>query len=1625
MIDQPWGREFAGIMTRVFTKAVSTMEVMQIGSLGNNVCAWKYALGVGIPGTWVSYDFPLGPKGLEDLLERFQAYQEQLLCHLHAHDVAADVPSQIPELFAVCMEDPSAKAWSEEALAESRSRAASARLDVPTEAADASPHYSALSPIKGTAGVPLERRSGTESEDQQRRETRRLMLARLEPIVVDMPFSDDPLDDYPTRRNFLAVEVQPTIDPGKEVPQNKPPPPAKVVAGAKQEKKQVGPPTATDKSVFGQVVGVRQADEDEHLPECHHWDEQLRLEDDEEVELGSTDVCPHVRAFVVAKVLRRPEQYSLPGSARRVVSHAVHIGALKKSVLEGAKPTSADDLEDNEVASPLYNIRTHNRFEVLAQLADEFEAVEEGEAARIITRGSKQARSQAPKPRAALETGEQVRNIRRQQEVETERISKAQPASQTPAQRAENGRRAANRIRSKIRELNARAEDLATYILMRPLVRYTRELIADEAPWVTSPSEALELGPLPWLACCVFNRIEAEETVLGLLKCYTVTARYVAAAPDSSWVRDLTGDGDVEANPGPISAPRSMEEVKAALPRVKWFQSATAVSWSDVESARVYLEEYNTCTTRNQVGTNDVLCLDYGWYPSGSGDRLEYRTAPFTTQYYPTQINEEVERHECPGIAELVEKSGERLPLCVSTGGHFPLADERDLYYYVEYSGADPGRVVATSKGGLFWAKHRKEVSRSPLDTPGVTSTRIFTRESVAAGTGTLGILQPFCAVLLPDNTITGWMVNGVLKRKEWYTPMEGAISCKLVGKAGVPGTGLRSVMVGYYSGIVGNGAEASLRHRTWGPPVMAVAAVERIGTALRLSDFFQAFLDAKDRLRESAIGSRPDVMESGYMKTYLSQVAHGSGAQPTTMAMAYLKIGLMHRWASFASDEPARNIVLAGQAQIHEPNTTFEKNTTVTRLLNASGMCREDCGGTGRPAFPFMQGHKQGRIVFYADPQEAVRRRESPLHVPWDIWCTGNMALVAAYVMLFTPWPCGNLSLLIKTHASPEDPARAQTYSWYGTTLSLPGELHISVVFPRDTTADLRAAAASRWSIPIVPTMGPTAVRHFAPFAPIPVVYRATDHIPKIRLVDFCVSWINGLAAGDLANLASILSKAGLCDGVDRWAVDGLTLYSNHSGLMAVGRVDPAAKEPEPIDEPDCLEDPAEDEVPLLMRCWRDVGDRMAHVPSTADWTNWVPEADWTLPLPDIRSVGLVVLGLYQFDMATKDTTVHVLLSSPYVGAALFVAGERRFIAWKQIHSEARVSYENYQRAVNPASATSGERRTYDNVFGLTVYQPGRYTALISKIMTAVHGAKALRVTAELEATRFLRRPTRWEPNTWDLTNATPLNKVVPGALPDSVMYTWSRSIPQEDMPFVITTKIEGASRALVDAIDSTHPPPRDYDGPFLEMRRYQNYLRLNDMADPTSSDIWENRLMHFVRGYFLGEFHTAEAARGAPPAGYAPIPLTRRPDGWQRIPGVDMTEISATYPNVCTTWTPWTDSVQHQVVALIAPHHGSFWMNLRRFGEGGRGAGIVYEDSAPYQAWYSELGEVGPGLHDIEVRCSGNGGEGVAEPKGRTDSQPASSNTPTPTPPSIPPPSVSHPTDGSSGLPALEETH
>lgn len=192
----------------------------------------------------------------------------------------------------------------------------------------------------------------------------------------------------------------------------------------------------------------------------------------------------------------------------------------------------------------------------------------------------------------------------------------------------------------------------------------------------------------------------------------------------------------------------------------------------------------------------------------------------------------------------------------------------------------------------------------------------------------------------------------------------------------------------------------------------------------------------------------------------------------------------------------------------------------------------------------------------------------------------------------------------------------------------------------------------------------------------------------------------------------------------------------------MAKGPMSPTAWPEAPIKQPATVSSTQEDLVPLTMRCWRDVGDRMAHIPAGVRWTDWMPQPDWNLPRPNLQSVSMIALGLYEFVNRTKGSQAAFMLGSPYVAAALHVAAERRFIAWKQVHAELRATFETYQTAVRGAQSTSEERAVYEDVFPRVPEERARLGKLVSGCISAVSGAAALAVVPGVPATDFSDPP-------------------------------------------------------------------------------------------------------------------------------------------------------------------------------------------------------------------------------------------------------------------------------------------
>lgn len=135
-------------------------------------------------------------------------------------------------------------------------------------------------------------------------------------------------------------------------------------------------------------------------------------------------------------------------------------------------------------------------------------------------------------------------------------------------------------------------------------------------------------------------------------------------------------------------------------------------------------------------------------------------------------------------------------------------------------------------------------------------------------------------------------------------------------------------------------------------------AAAKPIGNTIKMNTYSETLLVYATPGTETASGLRPNLLN------YLLHMAAGPGQTPTTMD-ALLPVDV--RWSMFTTFS---YIVLTGQAQVREPTVTFEHSQIIHRLVNVSGIMREDCGGTPNPAFPFISRKVNGSLTFYTELQ-------------------------------------------------------------------------------------------------------------------------------------------------------------------------------------------------------------------------------------------------------------------------------------------------------------------------------------------------------------------------------------------------------------------------------------------------------------------------------------------------------------------------------------------------------------------------------------------------------------------------------------------------------------------------------
>lgn len=802
---------------------------------------------------------------------------------------------------------------------------------------------------------------------------------------------------------------------------------------------------------------------------------------------------------------------------------------------------------------------------------------------------------------------------------------------------------------------------------------------------------------------------------------------------------------------------------------------------------------------------------------------------------------------------------------------------------------------------------------------------------------------QPIIGVQRGEEEEFAVLVGGNRVSDELSTALRGMKTDQTCTLAGPDET--TYMLLGEWFSELGNRVPYDLDWRGWGPIHYTYNARTgyREGTELKPTPLALAMTSAT--LDDITITPRLDLTARGLDRTTAEALALSKPPGPSSCEANALKLGLMAQWARFGSNGAARQVVLTGQVQVHEPGRRIRRDTPVTRLCNNSGKPLEDCGGTICPTFPFMEGWKRGRIRFYASAQ-CVPTGRRYLLLPASFENNANFSEAAALILSFLPWPFANLSLAVETSNADHDDIHTQVFSWYGTTTVVPGELELDVVLHMSNVG--RTASRTKDDDPVLvaqPTMGGTAVEFWPPYAPININYRATQthYVPAAA---FAVSWINTFSPGTINNVLQKIAGAGLFDGVERWVNEAQILTMNHTGIMATevaSLQSTATIDPEVRRYSDTSLD--SDIVPLLYRCWEPMGSRLMHVPSNVNWCNLRLTPSNSIVVPDLFAFTRVVAGFYEW--SKKFGQLSVPVDSYILAPAMFVASEKLTVGWHIWHGHVGLPTRGLAYGAECREVGKAESLYYAELFSdeWTPADNGPQAGCVA-VLEKVVGGRYLRDAAGDPVFYRAYGPMdgRWQPQVWDLEDVNPLDMVCPTPMSDAYVFKYTTSLPRCLEPFLVSRCLHG-NKDIGNSAGAIGNPPKGYYGPY-KFKSDGLYCYLEPRALPwvVDQEVWENRLMHAMPEYSLRQIRDGIVVEGGPRPGQAPFHFPRKGDDWSGEIE-DYGRPQPVYPFFSTVWSGWVEPDSHEITELISKGQPDAWFALLEQGIGGMSDGLILD--------------------------------------------------------------------------------
>ncbi|KAH8029638.1 hypothetical protein HPB51_002091 [Rhipicephalus microplus] len=135
--------------------------------------------------------------------------------------------------------------------------------------------------------------------------------------------------------------------------------------------------------------------------------------------------------------------------------------------------------------------------------------------------------------------------------------------------------------------------------------------------------------------------VEASRVLNYLLSCIALASSFCflcvvsdieKLATITGWVRDLSADGDIESNPGPVSFPTTYEEMSGPT-FFDWAQDKEGQGTDMLSGARAFVSNH-ACADVNTAIINNVL-----WHSGRLGEVKHLRLGTWTTLLYPTSVH--------------------------------------------------------------------------------------------------------------------------------------------------------------------------------------------------------------------------------------------------------------------------------------------------------------------------------------------------------------------------------------------------------------------------------------------------------------------------------------------------------------------------------------------------------------------------------------------------------------------------------------------------------------------------------------------------------------------------------------------------------------------------------------------------------------------------------------------------------------------------------------------------------------------------------------------------------------------------------------------------------------------------